>query len=129
MKLLDYFNIGTKILAGYMIALILLVIISSVAIVQLAQINARFTHVAVDVNNDQTMAVNIRKNNYDMRLAVNRYLRNQNLADADNYITAVNNIKTTLAQADLQVNDAGRKATLDKIKTDFNAYTTAFDTV
>jgi methyl-accepting chemotaxis protein len=129
MRLLNYFNIRTKIIMGYVIALLLLLIISAVAIFQLTQINTRFTHVAVDVNKDQNLAVSIRKGNYDMRLAVNRYLRTENQAELDNYNTSVNSIKNILAQADLQINDTDRKAILAKIKTDFGTYTTSFDTV
>jgi methyl-accepting chemotaxis protein len=122
-------RIGIKIIAGYVVALLLMVAVSTTASLQLTQINAKFHAVTDDLARDQALAEEIVSNFYKMRLAANRYISYQHTDDLDTYTAQVQVIDQLLTQADTNITEAGRRNSLSTFKSSYEAYTAAFTEV
>ncbi|HMR63391.1 MAG TPA: hypothetical protein PKE64_05195, partial [Anaerolineae bacterium] len=81
MKRFKDLRIGTKIMSGYIVALILMVGVSGLATVRLSQLSASISNLADNLAEEQHLADQIATAVVSARLYVNRYMRDPNATD------------------------------------------------
>jgi CHASE3 domain sensor protein len=103
MTFFNNFRVGTKIIAGYIIALVLMLVVGGTALVRLNDINTVVTDLSGNLAKDQAMAENIVSQIWTVRFFVLRYINMQEQTDLDRYNQEIANFKTMLATADQEI--------------------------
>ena len=120
MSAFNNFRIGVKIIAGYLIALLLMVIVSTAAIIQFNNVNALAA--------EQLLAQNIVSDIYDTRLYANKYIAYQDDTALATYNQDVITVTSRIDQAEGSINDK-RLAKLSQVRQGFTDYTQTFNSI
>ncbi len=129
MKWFKNLNVATKIMSGFIIALLLNVLVGTIAIVRTSQINRSVDDLVNNLAKDQLVANDINDRILRIRFRANKYISNGAESELNKYqehLTALENILTT---ADTEIQKAERVALLNKIETDFNLYRSTFQAI
>ena len=126
MNVFNNLKIGGKIISGYILALALMVIVSSVGVFQMYQVNLRFKNLTENLGQDRTLAEDMGALIYQIRLSANEYILYSRPADLEAYTSEVKQFELLLDQADKQISDPTRRSVLEKIKSGYQDYVAAF---
>ncbi|MBI1299255.1 HAMP domain-containing protein, partial [bacterium] len=122
-------GVGTKIIAGYVIALLLMVIVGGVALVQLGQINGKVTDLATNLAEDQRISESIVSEILLARFHANQYMRDPQQAALTRFEDEMKLLNDTLDEADIAITNPERVQMLQQIHTDVDTYHTTFTEV
>ena len=122
-------KIGSKIIAGYLVALALMLVIGVVALTRLDEVNTNFHNVTGNLAEDQAIAKDVIEQVYRMRLFANRYIAWQAEADLKAYDADLVVMDEDLARADAAITNAERRKMLDMVKNERDNYVEDFNTV
>jgi len=129
MNTFNNLKIGTKIIAGYVIALVLMVVVGGVALVRLGEVDNIVTdlttHLAVDrqLGNDMVTQVLL------ARFYANKYIASHDSTNLDRYQEEAAQFDALIKQANTEITKAERVQLLKQVEGDWGAYQTAFNDV
>lgn len=126
MQIFDRFQLGTKIIAGYMIALALMIIVGTIALLRINEIDNTVTNLADNLARDQRLADEMVAQTLLARFYANKYIQNQDSADIERFNNERQKFETLLDIADIEITKPERVALLTGIKTDVAAYNNTF---
>ena len=122
-------GVGTKIIAGYIVALLLMVIVGGVALVQLGQINGKVTDLATNLAEDQRISESIIEEILLARFYANKYIRDPQQAFLTRFEEEMNRLNETLTEADVAITKPERVQMLQEIHSDVDTYQATFTEV
>jgi len=122
-------KVGTKIMAGYLVALVLTAVVGGVALVRLADIGDTVNNLAGNLAKDQHLADQVVEQIWTSRFFALRYIHQQNPADLERYQQEMTKFDTLLAEADVEITHPERVAMLAEIHADVDEYRTNFSEV
>ncbi len=122
MKFLNKFKIRTKVLASFIIVLLLTAFIGSVALIQSMRAEANVTRLADDLAVEQHVADDIAARIWQLRFYAAQYIALQDQSVLVNYQSELENFQSMLGEADALVTDPERRDMLAAIHTDVEAY-------
>jgi methyl-accepting chemotaxis protein len=122
-------RVGTKVLGGFIIAIALMLVVGSVAIVRIGQINGKLGHLAGDLADDRQLASSITKQLLLMRVYGARYINSGTPSFLEQFDAEHETLVGLLAEADTQITDPDRRQMLTSIEDDAATYMTAFERV
>lgn len=120
-------KVGTKILTGYVIALVLTAIVGGVALFGLNRINTTVSTLTEDLAPDLHLADTIVAQIWTNRLFALRYIDQENPEDLNRFNQERQNFEALLQDAYGQIADVERVAMLDSISAGVETYNLAFD--
>ncbi len=126
---MNFFNnlsVGTRILAGYAIGLMLISLVGVVAILRVNQIGSSVDNLASNLANDQHLADAVVSQIYATRLAALKYLKQKDEPSLVAYQQNFKDFQDMLQQADQEITQNERVAMLTDIKTGLQDYETTF---
>jgi methyl-accepting chemotaxis protein len=123
------FNVNTKIISGYVVALVLMVIIGVLAIFSLGQINNTVQNLADNLAEDQHLADRIVADIWNTRFYSVRYINQQNAQDLTAYNEVLEGFQQLLDDADKRITDPERVPMLNTIQTETEGYAKNFSEV
>ncbi|GAB4424478.1 MAG: hypothetical protein Kow0031_03480 [Anaerolineae bacterium] len=129
MNFLSNFKVGTKIIAGYIIALALMAAIGAVALVRLGNIETTVTNLSDNLAMDQKLADDMVSQILLARFYANKYIRGSSQADLDRYNEEFTNFENLLAEADREITAAERVQMLESIHQGVDTYNTTFEEI
>jgi len=124
-----HWKISTKILFGYVMALIFLLIVGIISLVQLNQINLIITELTTKTAKEYQTANELISGIYSVRLYANRYIRTASEQDYNEYQTRLNKLENTIAKAEKSFIQKEQAKRVADIKQDFLMYKTDFEEV
>jgi methyl-accepting chemotaxis protein len=119
-------RVGTKIIAGYVVALLLMAIIGGVALVRLNQINSNVDNLVNNLAEDQRISQSIVEQILLTRLNARIYIQESQQLYLDRYAEALALLNESLAAADVAITHEERMVMLASIHEDVDAYEAAF---
>ncbi len=122
-------KVGTKIIAGYLIALALMVVVGGVAMVRLSEVGTTVADLTDNLAVDRQIGNDMVADILLTRFYANKYITSQTASDLDRYREESGKLQALIIQAAQDITQAERAALLESIDTDMKAYTTAFDEV
>ncbi|MCB0113125.1 MAG: HAMP domain-containing protein, partial [Caldilineaceae bacterium] len=122
-------QVGAKIIAGYVIALILMGIVGGVALVQLEQINGKVTDLATNLAEDQRISESLVEHILLVRFHANKFIRDPQDAYFAQYEEEMSDLNNVLSQADVAITKPERVQMLQEIRSDVGRYETTFSEV
>ncbi len=122
-------GVGTKIIAGYIVALLLMVIVGGVALVQLGQIDGKVTDLATNLAEDQRISESIVEEILLARFYANKYIRDPQQTFLTRFEDEMKLLNETLAEADLAITKPERVQMLQEIHSDVETYSATFTEV
>ncbi|HSH04092.1 MAG TPA: methyl-accepting chemotaxis protein [Anaerolineae bacterium] len=122
-------KVGTKIITGYLLVLLLLTAVGGLAVIRLNQINQTVNTLAFDLAQDQHLADQMVSKILLMRYYAITYAMNQNAEDLTRYNEEHNAFQELLTQADTDITKPERVTLLNDIKADLTTYIDKFDQV
>ncbi len=129
MSILGRFTVGTKIIAGYVIALALMAVVGGLAIFRIDQINDTVVILADDLAQDQHLSDQIIAQILLSRFHANKYVRDSNSTDLDHFQEKFDVLEQFVAEAEVKITKDERAAMLDDIQQDVTTYKEAFTEV
>ncbi len=129
MKWYRNLKVGVKIISGFAIALLLMVIIGVISLTRLNEINQSFTDLTQNLYQDSKLANDMVQQIYRARLFANRYFLGGSTADLETAQADLEKLQTLLDTADQQITNTDRVALLSDIKEKYQLYTTGLDEV
>jgi len=125
MTLLTHLKIGNTIIAGYLIALLLMAAIGSLALVQIMRINTTVADLADNLSVDQDIAEQLVADILSIRFHANRYIRSQATQDLEHFQEELSNVEHFITQkAQLEISVPERIQLLNNIKKGIQDYAT-----
>ncbi|MCB0116367.1 MAG: HAMP domain-containing protein, partial [Caldilineaceae bacterium] len=115
-----------KIIAGYVIALLLMAIVGGVALVRLNQINGTVTDLATNLAEDQRISESLVDEILLTRFYANKYIRDPQESYLNRYDEEISTLQETLDAASLAITKPERVAILEKIHADVDQYEAVF---
>ena len=128
-NLLNNMKVFTKILSGYVIALILMVTIGSIGLYQLHKINQVVTNLADNLAKEQHLVDTMTANIMAVRFYANEYIRNQHDDDLDSLHQALDSFETLLIDTKEHVIYPERVELLNNIQTGIQSYKSQFEQI
>ena len=129
-RLVNFFRglrIGTKILAGYMVALALAAIVGILAINQLDQVDTTVSRLTGHLAQERDLAEETSAQIHLIRLYADQYISHgQTQADLDNYSQAIKDAQGLLGEADQIITEKGRADLQAQTRENFNRFASAF---
>jgi signal transduction histidine kinase/DNA-binding response OmpR family regulator len=119
-------RVGIKIIAGYVLALSLMIVVGVLAIVRLAQINATVRDLTGNLAEVRSLALEMVNQAGLVRYYATRYIAAFKQADLDLFNTEFANLEQTLDRADPLITSKERAVLLAQIEVDVTAYGDAF---
>ncbi len=129
MALFGNLKIGVKIIAGYVIALVLTAVVGGVAIFQLTEVAAKVENLTQNLSEDKDIASDVEAQILIARLHANRYLRTENPEELRRFLDEFDTLLSVLERADTAITKAERVEMLATIHTTASEYKTAFDEI
>ncbi len=123
---LNDLKVGTKILTGYILALVLLVIVGVVAIIRVNAIDSTVTYLADNAAKQQHLADQFVSQIWAIRLYAVKYINRPNPEDAKQFNQEIEGFKTILAEAETIMTTESRATKLASVKTGVDEYATDF---
>ncbi len=128
-NLLNNMKVFTKILSGYVIALIMMVAIGSIGLYQLHKIDQVVTDLADGLAKEQHLADIMTANIMSVRFYANEYIRNQHDDDLKSLNQALASFEALLTQAKKQIIHPNRTRLLTNIQTGIQSYKSQFEQI
>ncbi len=122
MNIFKNFKVGTKIMTGYAIALALLVVVGSLAVVRLNQINTTVDGLVNDLAEEQRLAADIVEQILLSRFYALRYLNQKDPADFERHKQEFDVFQSLMASANERITDPKRVEMLATIQTGLETY-------
>jgi len=122
-------SVEAKILLGYLIAIVLMVMVSVLGLLQLRQINNTVDILTNQLASNQKLADDVAHQIVLAQFHASRYVRTQNQADLDNFNQTFVELQALLALANEQIIAPERRVMLDKMGPDVKNYGDAFNQV
>ncbi|HMQ54279.1 MAG TPA: MCP four helix bundle domain-containing protein, partial [Anaerolineae bacterium] len=119
-------RISSKIMTGYIVALILMVGVSGLAVVRLNQLSASISNLTDNLAEEQHLADQIATAISTARLYTVRYIRDPKPADLDHFNQTFDRLETLLATAERDITEPDRVEMRQSIARQVTAYHTAF---
>ncbi|MBI1293406.1 HAMP domain-containing protein, partial [bacterium] len=119
-------RVGTKIITGYVVALLLMAIVGGVALVRLNQINSTVTDLATNLAEDQRISESMVEQILLARFYANRYIRDPQDEYLARYNEEIERFKVDLAAADAAITKEERVEILQRIHDGISLYEAAF---
>jgi len=129
MQLFNRFSVGAKIIAGYVIALTLMVVVGVVAIVRLNEVGGTVADVTDNLAVDRQLGNDMVAEILLVRFYANKYTATQNQNLLDRYTEELSNLEQILAVAETEITSVERATLLDEIQADTATYRSAFEEV
>jgi methyl-accepting chemotaxis protein len=129
MNPLKNLKVGTKIITGYLIILVLMAIVGGVAIIRLNSINQTVDYLAGNLAGDQHLIDTVSAKMWTLRFLVNRYTNLKDPTDLAEYHLQMNNLQNMMNEFDQDVVQGEQGQRINQIKTDLESYQTGFDEV
>ena len=108
MQLFNRFSVGVKIIAGYVIALTLMVVVGVVAIVRLNEVGDTVSDVTDDLALDRQLGNDVVAEILLTRYYANKYTATQNQNLLDRYTEELSNLEQILAVAETAITSSAR---------------------
>jgi methyl-accepting chemotaxis protein len=122
-------KVGTRIISGYIIALMLMAIVGGVSIWRLNEIGNTVDNLVNDVAMDRQIANGIQLGILDVRFAANRYMRDPSEAQDAAYHASFDSMVNLLEEAQVEIVEPERQALLAEILQLVPDYEQAMDAV
>ncbi len=129
MNLFRNLKVGIKIVAGYLIAIALMLIVGAVALVRLGSVGQTVDDLTSNLAIDRQVANDMVGEILLARFYANKYVTSHDDVDLERYRAEIDNLRQTLAQADEAITKPDRVEMLQQIQADALAYTDAFDQI
>ncbi|MBL8056643.1 MAG: HAMP domain-containing protein [Anaerolineales bacterium] len=129
MQALNNLKVGTKIIAGYVVALALMLVVGGVALIRLNGLNASIKDLTANLAVDRQLGNDIVTQILLVRLYGNKYIANHDAADVDRFNEEYGRLTELLQQAETDITKPERVALLKTITADTPAYGAAFDEI
>ncbi len=129
MRFIRDLKVGTKIITGYVAALILITIVGILAVSRINQIGSTVETLADSLAQEQYLVDELALTFQAVRFQANKYIRDQQQADLDQFEDEYQNLQSLLAVTEAQVADPERKAVLAGVKSDVEAYGNIFSQI
>lgn len=129
MALLNRFKVRTKILAGYAVALLLMLVVGMIAIVRLNQINTTLGHLTDELATDQVLAEQVVTQIYQMRLSANKFIADEISSDLDRYNQEQAVMDELVTTAKREITQSERAKSVTEIVSGVSSYTDAFQQI
>ncbi len=125
MKVFNNLQVGTKILAAFVIAFLVMIGIGLFTLSQLSRVNATIDDLTENLAVDRQIANDIAAEVMAARLAATKYINGHQQANLEAYQAAMGEYDKTLAQAEVAITNPKRVELLAQIKTDIKQYRSA----
>lgn len=122
-------KISWKILSGYAVSFLLMLLVGGIAIWRLNEINTTVTDLSENLVIDERLAHDITAQITASRLFANRYIFSPNQADLDKYNNELALLNQSLAQADKEITKGDRVKLLEAMHTDVDTYIATFNEI
>ncbi|MCG3210021.1 MAG: hypothetical protein FOGNACKC_03650 [Anaerolineae bacterium] len=129
MRFFNNLKVGARIMTGYAIALILLVVVGTVAVIGIHQVGNVVTNLATHLAADQQMSDSVISKSWSIQYFSQKYISNQQKEDLDRYRVAFADLRDLLQVADQQISSPDRVQLLAGIETDVEQYNNDFSQV
>ncbi|MFN8458013.1 MAG: methyl-accepting chemotaxis protein [Anaerolineae bacterium] len=126
MKSFNNLKVNTKIMTGYVIALVLMAVVGGVALFRLNQIGVTVADLADNLAADQHLADEMGTHIGLVRFYANKYIRDQDPAELTNFNQEFAQLEELLTQADQAITKPERVELVKQIKAGSTEYKTAF---
>lgn len=121
--------IGAKIIAGYVIALLLMALVGGLAIIRLVEINRTLSDLTGNLAKDSQLSATIVEQIYRTRLFVNRYILNGSQTDQQQAETDLAKLNQLLAQADKEITHPERQKLLGTVEEQVGIYQSTYEEI
>ena len=129
MKWFRNLNVGTKILSGFIIALVLTALVGVIALLRTNQINRSVDDLVNNLAKDQIVANDINDRILRIRFRANKYITSSSESELTKYQEHIAALDNILLVADAEIQKPERVEMLTSIKTDVAEYYSAFDAI
>jgi signal transduction histidine kinase/DNA-binding response OmpR family regulator/HAMP domain-containing protein/CHASE3 domain sensor protein len=119
-------SVGAKIISGYLIALILMIVIGAFTLLRFNRINATVAELTDTLAVERSLAQDMVSQTLLARFYANKYVRTQAQADLDSFNAAYQQLNTLLLQADGLISAPDRRDMFNSIKPAVERYGQAF---
>jgi signal transduction histidine kinase len=123
------FKVGTRILIGYVIALLLMAVVIIIAIVRIQEINDTVTTLAEGLATEQHLADRVVENVWATHFYALQYMDQQNSIDLERYQAEYDNFTSLLQIADQRITTQERLTHLENIRSGIQTYGEDFSRV
>ncbi len=122
MKAFNNLKVGTKILAAFVIAFLVMIGIGLFTLAQLSRLNATIDDLTENLAVDRQIANDIAAEILSARLTATKYINGHQPANLEAYQVAMGEYDKTLAQAEVAITNPKRVEILAQIKSDVEQY-------
>ncbi len=129
MNFFSNFKVGTKIIAGYIIALVLMATIGGIALLRLANIEVTVTNLSDNLAMDQKLADDMVSQVLLARFYANKYISQGHQDDLGRYRDEHLNFENLLASAETEITDPERVTMLNSINAGVETYDSTFNEI
>ncbi len=126
---LGKFSVGTKIILGYAVALILMLVVGGLAILRLGELNATVSDLTVELAADRQIANGLVEEILLSRFYVNKYTSSHKTEYLDRAKEEWKKLDALLKQAAANIDNPERVALLEEIEIDWAQYQTDFEII
>jgi methyl-accepting chemotaxis protein len=126
MKVINNLKIGTKILAGYIVILLVMAVVGAVALINLGRLQGIVVDLTSNLEVDRQLTDSISQQILRARLYAVSYIKDEDQADLDSYGARFIELEKLISQADIQITKPERIAMLSSIKEGTAKYNSAF---
>ncbi len=130
--MLRYFSnlrVGTRILAGYVLALMLTMVVGGVALLRISQIDSTVKNLANNLAQDEKITQSIVNHIGTLRFFANKYIQNPQATYLTQFNTEWADLEVLLQRAEQEITQADRVAMFKSIQTNSQAYQTGFNEI
>jgi methyl-accepting chemotaxis protein len=129
MNFLGNLKVGTKIIAGYVISLVLMLVVGVLAIIRLDQLNGTLATLTVDIAADRQNANDIVDHIQGSRFNAIKYIYTHDTQNLDNYTSELKALEEMIAQGKVGITETERVTLLNNIETRTTTYKADFETI
>ena len=129
MNFLGNFKVGTKIIAGYVIALVLMLVVGGLAIIRLGELDTTVTDLTQNLAVDRQIGNDMVADILLARFYAAKYSSSHDSQYLDRYKEELAALDKTLTQANKEITKADRVALLKTIEAGWAKYKSYFDTI
>jgi methyl-accepting chemotaxis protein len=122
-------KVGIKIMLGFVLVGLLMVIIAGLSITQLGQMNKTITNLTENLATDRQLANDIISQILSSRLYGRKYITGQKQADLDQFNQAIAQLDKSLTTANQEITDPAQVIILNQIEADVIDYKKTFNSI
>jgi methyl-accepting chemotaxis protein/carbonic anhydrase/acetyltransferase-like protein (isoleucine patch superfamily) len=129
MNFLGNIKVGTKIMAGYIIALVLMLVVGGLAILRLGQLNTTVANLTTNLAADRQLANSMVEEILLARFYGNKFINSHDPQSLNSYNQEAGKLNELITQANTDFTEPERVALLKIIESGWATYKTDFETV